>query len=296
MACRPMGSRCATGCVLRRVALGLVALGAIAAPAPVDAGAAEGTSDSLAEQDARRAIPWRTLHPADREAVSEVVGGATIYRRLPSRVADCDATLFEYLVDHPEVVVDAWNVMGVSRLRLDPVGPGRYQASDGAGASGEVRVVHRSGGSGGPLTMLVVADGVYQAPPMPSPLAGKSVLLLRAEAVEEANGRSYVTAHLDAFMRFGGPATTLVAKTIRPLLVRTADHNFVETVRFASLFSRTAETNPAGMQRLAGALPRVDEPTRREFAAVCRETAERYAARREGRRHVAVIPASATLR
>ncbi len=228
---------------------------------------------------------------ADRKAVDKIVGKATLYRRLPSRVIDCDGELFDYLVDHPEVVVDCWNVMGVSRLQLEPKGNGRYQASDTAGAVGDVRVLHREGSTTAgtpPLRMLILANGTYEAKPMPHAIRGSSVMLLRAEAVEEANGRSYVTTHLDTFIRFDQAATKLVAKTLQPLIFRTADHNFIETMRFVSIFSRTAETNPSGMQRLSTNLTQVDPATQREFAQVCQATAGRYANRQ--RQRVAIRP------
>ena len=84
-------------------------------------------------------------------------------------------------------------------------------------------------------------------------------------------------------MRFDRPATELVARTLKPLIVRTADHNFIETMRFVSLFSRTAETNPDGMQRLASRLESVDAATRREFALACHQTAARSERRQRTR-------------
>ncbi|MEN0109515.1 MAG: hypothetical protein AAF805_02215 [Planctomycetota bacterium] len=269
---------------------------ALLAPPAARADKPAGGAGPSAREDARRAIPWRSLSDGDRKTVSKVVGDATLYRQLPTRVIDCDPELFAYLIDHPEVVVDSWNVMGVSRLRVEPTGERRYRVTDSAGAVGDVRVVHRSGdGVETPLTMVVLADGVYRAAPMPRPIRGGSVLLLRAEAVEERNGRTYITTRLDSFLRMRGAATELVTHTLRPLITRTADHNFVETMRFVSLFSRTAETNPAGMQRLSEQLPRIDEPTRREFAAECHATAQRYAMRRS-RVATAIRPVSTAVR
>lgn len=286
MARRPGGSGRAHGArdAWWRRAGGLVLVGLLSACAT----AQEGVSDDKSRADAVRAIPWRALDGARRERVEAVVHDATIYRRLPTRVVDCDDELFTFLLDHPDVVVESWNVMGVSRLDLDRAGPNHYRVADNAGAVGDVRVLHREGGSGAPLRMLIVADGVYQTPPMPSPLRGESVLLLRAESVDEPSGRTYVTTRLDSFIRFEGHATRLVAKTLRPLILRTADHNFVETMRFASLFSRTAETNPAGMERLAGHLEEVDAATRREFVTVCYETSGRYEKWRRGRGRLAM--------
>jgi hypothetical protein len=251
--------------------------------------AQDGGCDSPAARDAAlKAIPWRQLSPKSRGAVQRVVNDTTIYRQMPTRVIDCDETMFAFLVDHPALVVDSWNVMGVSRLKLDAVRAGHYRVADNAGAVGDVRVLHRDGGVGKPLRMLMIADGTYQAPPMPSALRGQSVLLLRAEAVTEPTGRTYVTTRLDTFLRFDGAATKIVAKTLKPLIVRTAEHNFVETMRFASLFSRTAETNPRGMERLAEHLQQTDETTRKEFVTVSYETSARYEKWRRARERLAM--------
>lgn len=279
MAFRPGGSGCAVSWRAMRCravgALSLITL--LAALTRADAPAESGQD---AMRDAHQAIPWRLLSSASREQVNQVVGDATLYRQLPTRVIDCDDQMFAYLVDHPELIVDAWNVMGVSRLRLKPLGPGRYQVSDSAGAEGTLSVLHRSGGGSRPLLMVMRADGEYQAPPMPKPIRGQSVLLLRASALEEQNGRCFVTVRLDSFIHFSGPATKLVAKTFKPLIFRTADHNFIETMRFVSLFSRTAETDPHGMGRLASHLRGVDPATRDEFTRLCLATSNRYVERR----------------
>ncbi len=257
-------------------------------PAPLRAQDDAGSDTPQARQAALRDIPWQSLAAADRPEVQRVVNDATLYRQMPTRVIDCDDELFAYLVEHPELIVDSWNVMGVSNLRLEPIAPGRYRVADAAGATGDIRVLHREGGGAAPLRMLLLAEGSYQATPLPNSIDGKSVLLLRADPVEESNGRCYLTTRLDTFIHFEGPAIKVVAKTLKPLILRTADHNFVETMRFVALFSRTAETNPDGMVRLAGRLEQVDVATRDEFAARVRVTAQRYAQRKRQREDIAL--------
>jgi hypothetical protein len=73
-----------------------------------------------------------------------------------------------------------------------------------------------------------------------------------------------------------------VARTIQPWISKTADHNFLETLTFVSNFSRTAEQNPSGIERLAMRLPSLDPPTRNELVALSFRTAERYARRGTG--------------
>ena len=123
MAGRPGGSGCATRHRVRASSLGVALAIGLLALSPTHA-AEKGGGDRAAKQAAQRAIPWRVLNKEDRRAVERVVGDATLYRQLPTRVIDCDPELFGYLVDHPELVVDVWRVMGVSPPRARSEGPG----------------------------------------------------------------------------------------------------------------------------------------------------------------------------
>jgi hypothetical protein len=82
---------------------------------------------------------------------------------------------------------------------------------------------------------------------------------------------------VDSFIHIDQMGIELVAKSVQPWINKTADQNFIETLGFATTFSRTAEKNPQGMQRLAERLNSVDEPTRNELVQLCFRTAARYA-------------------
>ena len=72
------------------------------------------TSSRAARNEAMRAIPWSQIAPQYRRAAQNVVRDASLYRRLPTRIIDCDPDVFTFLLQHPEVVVDVWRVMGIS--------------------------------------------------------------------------------------------------------------------------------------------------------------------------------------
>jgi hypothetical protein len=265
---------------------------AAAAPSPADRpDHSKATSDRAARDEALRAIPWRQIAPQQRRPVELVVKHPSIYRRLPTRIIDCDPDLFTFLARHPEVVIDVWRVMGLSQVALDRIGPvvpdiasrqaqpglPCYRATDGAGTTGTVRFVYADWGDNARNLAVVYAQGAYEGKPLVTPLKAQSVLLLRSGAVQETNGRHYVTVRIDSFLRIEQVGIELVAKTIQPWISKTADHNFIETLTFVSNFSRAAEQNPYGIQRLATRLPTIDEPTRNELVALSFRTAQRYA-------------------
>jgi hypothetical protein len=201
--------------------------------------------------------------------------------------------MFTFLVQHPEVVIDIWRITGLSQVSLDRVGQAvpdgqrcqaqpdlpAYRGTDGAGTTGTVRFLYADWGENARNLAVVFAEGAYEGKPFTTPIKAQSVLLLRSGAVQETNGRHYITVRIDSFVRIEQVGIELVAKTIQPWISKTADHNFIETLTFVSNFSRTAEQNPRGIERLAIRLPSLDEPTRNELVALSHRTAQRYAHR-----------------
>ena len=242
------------------------------------------TSSRAARDEAMRAIPWKRLTEPQRRQARSVVQNASMYRRLPTRVIDCDPDLFTFLAQHPEIVVDVWRVMGVSKVLLDRVDNGTYRGTDGAGTTGSVRFLYANWRPNADIVAVIYANGAYEGKPFVTPVKSQSVMLLRSSAVQETNGRHYVTVRVDSFVHIDPIGLELLAKTVRPWITKAADYNFVETMTFVSNFSRTAEMNPQGMQRLASRLTTVDEPTRDALVQLCYQTADRYAQREHARR------------
>ena len=146
-------------------------------------------------------------------------------------------------------------------MTLDRSGPDRYRAADGQGTTGNVVFAYRS-----PGLHVIYSEGMYDGPMYPTKLRGQCVLVLTTRMTRGPSGRMYVKTRLDAFLRIENLGAELVAKTLQPLLGRTADHNFSETSAFVGSLSRTARINPSGVSRLAQRLGRVEPAVRRKFA------------------------------
>ncbi len=272
------------------VAALLLTIGVLSAPPPCAADDPRAaTSDREAMEEARREIPWKQLSPQDQRLTQYVVLKASLYRRAPTHVFDCDPQVFNFLSQHPEVVVNVWNLMGVSKLSLNRTSPVTFNAADQAGTQGALRILHSHYEPDSSNKVLVFAEGHYRAGPMPEPIRAHCVLLLRSASRRESNGRTYVTARLDSFLRFEKTGADLVAKTFRPLLAKAADHNFTETMKFVSTFSRTAEQRPDGIVNLAERLQNIDTQTRAELASVCREVAARQTAQTAGDTNIRLV-------
>ena len=126
-------------------------------------------------------------------------------------------------------------------------------------------------------TQVIYAEGGYEGPMFKNPLRAQCVLVLRAGYVQETNGRHYITNRLDAFVHFDQMGVELAAKTFSPLVTKTIDINFRETAVFVGTISRTSESNPQGMQRLAQKLTTLEPAARDEFAHLAAEVGRKAA-------------------
>jgi hypothetical protein len=218
------------------------------------------TTSRVARDEAVRAIPFNRLAPDARAKATNVIQNVSLFRRLPTQSIQCDPELFVFLVRHPEVVVDLWRVMGITRMELDRVDAARYTVSDGEGTRGRMEYLFSSGG-----VSLIYSEGTYDGPLYPRTVRGKCLMLLRTTAHRDPYGRHQITSQLDTFLSVENLGVEVLAKTFQPLVGKAADHNFVETANFVANLSQTAETNEEGLLRLARKLNRIEAGTRDEF-------------------------------
>jgi hypothetical protein len=232
----------------------------------------QGSSSREARDDAMRAIPYTQLDRNSRIKVGAVLSNTTIFRRLPLETIECDPKLFVFLLEHPDVVVNMWEALGVSEVQLLRAGDSVFDASDKAGTRGRIEYLYH-----GPQLHLVYADGTYTGSLIARPVRGRCVLLMRSSYLKTSDGRPIVRCNIDAFLHLENVGASVLAKTFQPLVTTAADHNFRETAAFLASVHRAAESNYAGMQRLTDKLTNVDEEDRREFSDLTAQLAVRAA-------------------
>lgn len=255
----------------RRIIFCAVALAWIASP--VESRGADphrATSSREARKDALDSIPRDKLSEDQIEKIRSVVNKATIYRRMPTQVIRCDPDLYLFVMNHPEVVANIWQLMGIEDIVLEPIDGGRFLADDGAGTRGTGEFLFRNHD-----THLVYAEGRYDGPLFAKPVDGACVMLLKSGYAREPDGYYYITVRLDMFVRLDHVGLDLLAKTFQPLVVKVADYNFIATTNFMQSLSRTAENNPRGMQRLSERLVNLQPDVRQAFMATTMLVAER---------------------
>jgi len=231
------------------------------------------TTSREARQNAVQAIPVEKLRAEDRAKVASVLSNISVFRRMPIGVIDCDPDLYLFMVQHPDVIVNIWEVLKISRLRVREIGPDTYQVTDSAGTLATVRFLYRSHD-----THLVYAEGSYEGPLAARPVKGSCLMVLKTGYVRETDGRYYITSRLDTFLCVEPGGMELLAKAFQPLVGKVADNNFLQSVAFLGSLSRTAETNTPVVQRLTTKLANVQPELRHRLAELAAEVARKSAA------------------
>jgi len=230
----------------------------------------QATTSKSARHSAVRSIPFEQLDPEGRSKVKSVLSNLTVFRRMPTRVIDCDPSLYLFLVEHPDVLVNIWEVLRISNLEVRQSQRNLYRLTEPEGTAARFEFLHRS-----PETHVIYAEGTYEGPLFARPAQGRCVMVLRTGYVRETNGRYYITARLDAFLTVDHGGAELFAKTFHSLLGRTADINFVQTMAFLGSLSRTAEVNSRGVQRLSTKLTNIQPELRVRLAELAGEIGRR---------------------
>jgi hypothetical protein len=239
------------------------------------AGAAE-TSDSSDKTriEATRAIPFARMNEEAQRKVLSVVENPSLFRRLPTKTVDCDPDLYLFLVRNPEVVLNVWQLMGVSNMTAKRIGTYAWEGNDGAGTKCNVELVY-----GTDNLHILYGDGFYEGPLLKKKMYGRCVLVLRSEAQRGPDQRIYMGSQLDIFLVVDNAGIDLLTRTLGPMVGTTAEANFEESAKFVSRLSQTAETNAAGMHRLSEKLTMCEQPVRDQFSQVATIVNQRAAVR-----------------
>jgi hypothetical protein len=246
----------------RLLFIGLIAAAIAGGVASVaSAQSSDATSSRAARDEAAEAIPFQQLTESMRETLWSVVSTPSMYRRMPTKSIHCDPNLYVFLVRQPEVIVNIWELMGATKASVERTGKYSFKASDGLGTDCSVQLVY-----GTPHLHVFYGEGTYVGKVIRRPVTAKCVLLLRSTYSKDAENGVSVDNQMDLFLRFDNRGADLIAKTVSPLISRSADVNFLASVKFVGSVSKAAETNGHGVQRLASRLTKVQPEIREQFA------------------------------
>jgi hypothetical protein len=121
--------------------------------------AAKASTSRSAKEEAIAGIPFDKLKADVRARLSDIVEKPSMYRRLPNQKIHCDPDMYLFLVRYPEVVVNIWELMGVTNVKLKRVGQYAFECSDGAGTVAKVELVY-----GTRDLHLLYVEATYEGP------------------------------------------------------------------------------------------------------------------------------------
>lgn len=221
---------------------------------------------STSEEDrlsAVKAIPFDKLREDVRSKLMGVVDKPSLYRRLPDQQIDCHPDLFVFFIRYPEVIINIWDLLGISNVQIKRTAAYEFDVSDGAGTETCAELVY-----GTKNLHLIYAEGAYEGPVLKRKVAGRCVLLLQSNYSQDASKRTLISNRLDAFVSIDNAGAEMVAKTLHPVMGPIADHNFAQTAQFLGRMSQAAEVNGDGVSQWANQLQLIDPKTRSEFQRI----------------------------
>jgi len=212
-----------------------------------------------AREKSAATIPWKKLTSEAREKLQSVVNNSTVFHQSPIQKTPCDHNVYLHLIRYPELVVNMWELMGVSKLRMDRQQDYLIDIDDGYGTQSQLELVY-----GNKNLHIFFAEGAYKGSIIPTTSKGRFVLVL--ETSKSMHGQQPVISHrLNLFIQVDKSANQLVVKTLQGIFLKMVDMNFAETTKFIGQIDDIIQDNPDGMKRLSGRLTRVQTPIRQQF-------------------------------
>ena len=230
----------------------------------------KGSGSRQSREQAIASLPIDQLNQATQRRVMDVIDHTSVYRRMPVVTIESDPEQLVHLVRFPETIVNIWQLMGVSQMTAERVGEYQLSTSDGVGTTATADLIY-----GSPTQHIYYCEGEYEGPLLLRSVEARCIVVLNSEHFQGRDGKQYSTNRLDIFMKIDNLAASVIARTVHPLVGTTADHNFVETLKFVENLYRTTCENGPGVQRLAQRLEKVSPPVRAEFADVAGRTFQR---------------------
>lgn len=220
-------------------------------------------SSAATESNAVERIPMNRLAGQAQENIRSVVERPSYFRRLPTQTIECDPDLFLLLVRNPEIIVNIWDLMGITKVEVKRIAPYVFTGHDGAGTNCRCELLY-----GTSNVHVYYGTGAYSGTMAARQIDGRCVCVLHSSTSADRSGRSLITVSMDVFMKLDNFGADLLTRTLAPLVGKTADYNFIESAKFVSQLNELCEQNPMAAAQLAQRLNRVDPSVRARFSQV----------------------------
>jgi hypothetical protein len=249
--------------VRRGLATWIVALGAMCAGVWQGPVVWAGTHSSEPVQ----AVPLDQIAPEFRENVAEVIRDHTFHRKGAPETFPCNPRIYLSLLNEPALTLALWQDLSTSPVRLQKVGPNRYQGTDGNGATASWEFVLRS-----PKLHVLLCDLDYTSPRGAAHLQGRIVLIVHSGYYREVNGEHWVQHDVEAYVKVDSRGWKAVARTLRPVIEKLLEDQIREAGWFVSLMGRLVAMYPNWACQVTIKQNQISMDTRQRFRDVVIQT------------------------
>ncbi len=222
-------------------------------------------------------LPLDRLEDHHRAQVEALLGGPTLFRRLPAIRIELDPRSYEYFRRRPEMATAIWRVLGISQLTLNRTAPNMYTARNTDGSQGMLEILLRSKD-----LMIARGTGTWNSGLLAGRIRGEGLVVLRHRYERDQQGRQYVTHQAALFLSFPRQSIRTIARLIAPLTNIVADRNFYDISAFLRMMHLAAVGQPGWIESIANRLEDVSAADREAFLKTAARAHVADRRRREG--------------
>lgn len=227
--------------------------------------AAEGKSGTRLRDSRSQQLPWNKMSRASQQRIRDVLDSCAQYRQLPELHYEVEPEFYQYLVEHPDVAVSTWRVMGISKVQMWQTGPLEYEATAPDGSIGLADVLYRDDSQ-----CLLLCDGTYSNPLLPRPITAAGLVWLRYDYRPAKDGTTHVRQRMDVFVSFPSTTARAMALLVSPITNMMMDRNAFEVSLYAHMMCQAAHKDPEWIEEIAMQMDGVLPQRRRELTALVR--------------------------
>ena len=225
----------------------------------------DATSDRKVLESTKKRIPYRKMSSSARARAAHILENVSQYRRMPSLQYPINPNIYQYLINHPDVAISTWRVMGISTLQMWQTSEFEYQARATDGSTGTADILWRDGNQ-----CLFIVEGKYQSPLLPGAIEASALVWLQFRFVKGKDGSLLVNQQVETFLYFPSTAIDAIAKLTSRLTSSILDRNVFEVSLYARMMTKAAEKEPQWIEQLAQRMEGVPPQRRRELASISR--------------------------
>ncbi|HIE98446.1 MAG: hypothetical protein ABGZ23_07670 [Fuerstiella sp.] len=224
---------------------------------------ADATSAKDVLESTKKWIPNEKMSSNAQARAAYILDNMSQYRRMPSLQYPINPNIYQYLINHPDIAISTWRVMGISTLQMWQTDDFGYEAKATDGSTGTADILWRDGNQ-----CLFIVEGRYQSPLLPGSIEASALVWLQYRFVRAKDGSLMVNQQIETFLHFPSSAIEAIAKLTSRLTNSILDRNVFEVSLYARMMTKAAEKEPEWIEQLAQRMDGVPPRRRMELALV----------------------------